>query len=370
MYCPICNNLGVSLYKNDLQFNQYYVKELIYVPFDFCYCKFCHHCYRGNKFTYNISDIYINQPQTNISVNYKMNVRVKNIIKDIGLDNIVDKRILEVGGGSGELTYHISTYAKTVDYLEPGKIVNNLIFPSNVNIINNFFDSNLDLSKYDLIIFKQVLEHFDNYSLLNNLENFNGLIYIEVPSLDWILSNCSIADIHHQHINYFSPNSLKLLLKKYNFHIRNFGTLLDGHDFYCVFDKSSNNIFDFVNFNNDVKLLEFKFNEQIKQFTLFSFQNKFILYGATAQALSWVNFSNNNLLYLIDDNLNLNNNFMYNKINKFEIINFHNLQLNNNIPVLISAYLHETNILKKLIALNNVINIFSLYPSNFLKRIN
>lgn len=54
---------------------------------------------------------------------------------------------------------------------------------------------------------RHVLEHiYDTYNFLLELKKHSdktSIIYIEVPSLEYINDNCTFFDLYYEHINYF-----------------------------------------------------------------------------------------------------------------------------------------------------------------------
>jgi methyltransferase family protein len=71
---------------------------------------------------------------------------------------------------------------------------------------SRYFDASVDMQASGLIL-RHVLEHIQNpLVFLESLRDSNGgkgLIYIEVPCLDWILQRRAWYDIFYEHVNYF-----------------------------------------------------------------------------------------------------------------------------------------------------------------------
>jgi SAM-dependent methyltransferase len=65
----------------------------------------------------------------------------------------------------------------------------------------------------DLVILRHVLEHIPHpYTFLKDIADANGrqgLIYIEVPDLDWIIRHRAYYDLMYEHCNYFCASSLR-----------------------------------------------------------------------------------------------------------------------------------------------------------------
>jgi hypothetical protein len=59
----------------------------------------------------------------------------------------------------------------------------------------------------DLLTLRHVLEHIPSpWAFLDAIaaaNDYQGLLYIEVPDLDWILQNNAYFDLFHEHVNYF-----------------------------------------------------------------------------------------------------------------------------------------------------------------------
>ncbi len=59
----------------------------------------------------------------------------------------------------------------------------------------------------DLLALRHVLEHIPSpWQFLNGIaaaNGYQGLLYLEVPDLEWILAHRSYFDLFHEHVNYF-----------------------------------------------------------------------------------------------------------------------------------------------------------------------
>ena len=69
-----------------------------------------------------------------------------------------------------------------------------------------------------MIILRHTLEHISNpLDFLHNISTSNnkkGIIYIEVPTFDWIFRNKSFEDIFYEHCNYFTIDTLRMLFAR------------------------------------------------------------------------------------------------------------------------------------------------------------
>jgi len=141
-----------------------------------------------------------------------------------------DRSVLDIGSATGhflsefkksgwrttgvELSYSASKFAREILGLE---------------IINeDFFITDLDPQSYDLITMYHIIEHFlDPRAMLtkcHNLLSEDGALFIETPN--WVGIGALIRGenwshiIPPEHLNYFSPQSLELLVKSSGFHVQ------------------------------------------------------------------------------------------------------------------------------------------------------
>ena len=141
-----------------------------------------------------------------------MEKRISDTADFIG-DNLTlkPKKILEIGSGDGAIATYFDGTADYIDFVEPGAKPLAVKSPSGtrIEVIDKFFTSNVvSSSTYDLIIFKQVLEHTVNpinfiQDVVSVLQS-RGMIYCEVPNLEFILKHGATQDFHIQHVQYFT----------------------------------------------------------------------------------------------------------------------------------------------------------------------
>lgn len=105
----------------------------------------------------------------------------------------------------------------------------------NPRVQRRFFEPGIIDAASGLIL-RHVLEHIENpVDFLFQLKAANqgkGLIYIEVPCLDWICSHNAWFDIFYEHVNYFRKNDFLRIFKK----VLAIGNFFDGQYIYVVAD--------------------------------------------------------------------------------------------------------------------------------------
>lgn len=110
------------------------------------------------------------------------------------------ERLVEVGCGKGFFLEMLLAEGVDVTGFDP------TYEGDNPRVRLEYFAPGLEVSG-DGLILRHVLEHIvDPVSFLTDLRDANGgegLIYIEVPCLDWIMRNRVWFDIFYEHVNYF-----------------------------------------------------------------------------------------------------------------------------------------------------------------------
>jgi 2-polyprenyl-3-methyl-5-hydroxy-6-metoxy-1,4-benzoquinol methylase len=190
-------------------------------------CNNCKHIFQYEQFNdKTLSFLYESDTQNN-SFDDRRDVRVylKNLkkrqqflldtINSLSFSNEKKLNILDVGGGSGEISECLvergSVYLADVSANKP-------INAQMIKIPKMFSEVNLDV-KFDVIIMNHVLEHvFSPMSFLmkaNTLLTDRGVIIIEVPFELYTPFFKRIGD--WKHVVYFSSMSLRNFLKKSGF---------------------------------------------------------------------------------------------------------------------------------------------------------
>jgi len=147
------------------------------------------------------------------------------------------KAILEIGCGKGLFLELLRSRNMNVTGLDPA-------YEGHAPyIIREPFSASLGLTG-KVIVLRHVLEHIANpfwfLEKIAKANGGNGLIYIEVPCLNWIVENQAWYDIFYEHVNYFRLSDFR----------RIFGTIIDsgrlfgGQYIYVVADLASMGIDD------------------------------------------------------------------------------------------------------------------------------
>ena len=126
--------------------------------------------------------------------------------------NLKNKKVLEIGCYDGYfLSLLHDNYSCNVIGCDPSpgsKIAKEI----GIEVINDYFSPDLFDETFDIIVLRGVVEHIINpISFLKAVEKVtteNGIIAIEVPNVRYSLRNGVIGDFFHEHISYFTKDSL------------------------------------------------------------------------------------------------------------------------------------------------------------------
>lgn len=136
--------------------------------------------------------------------------------------------VLEVGSNDGMFLSEIKEYG---DYdcigIEPNKVACAQARGKGLTVINRFFEDALNHelaeSSVQVVVARQVLEHIQDVALFlksaNKLLDIGGLICIEVPNTDIALTTGDVSCLWEEHVNYFTPDSLRNALESFGFEI-------------------------------------------------------------------------------------------------------------------------------------------------------
>lgn len=148
------------------------------------------------------------------------------------LANIQSKRnvLVDVGGGNGLFLESLDSagggFEKYIN-VEPSNEGANLTLERGFDVFNGFIeDFDLDL-KVDLITAFELIEHlFNPMTFLNKISSLldiNGIFILTTPNIEGfdllLLGNKSDNIAAPNHLNYFNPQSIEILLEKCGFEI-------------------------------------------------------------------------------------------------------------------------------------------------------
>ena len=230
--------------------------------------------------------------------------------------------VVEAGSNDGTFLKEIKNFSKSkVLGVDPSKNISNIASKKKLDTFLGYFNFNnskLIRNKYgkaDIIYGANVFNHVDNnldfLEGANHLLSDNGVLVLEVPDLNSLISKVGFDTIYHEHRHYYSEKSLNKILKQKKFYIFKIEKISYMAGSIRVFAKKNKNKFK-KNFTS-VSLSDFKvFKKKIKYVSqeIVSFVkdknlNKIKVFGLGAATkgntlLNYCKFTEKNISYILD----------------------------------------------------------------------
>ena len=131
---------------------------------------------------------------------------LKEVLSLLNSFGIKGKKVVEVGCGKAVFfDILIEEGIDCIGFDPTYEGVNNLIK-------KEYFDESQSNINADVVIMRHTLEHIPNpFSFLHTIakaNNYTGMLFVEVPTFDWIANKNAFWDIFYEHCNYFTEQSL------------------------------------------------------------------------------------------------------------------------------------------------------------------
>lgn len=217
----------------------------------------------------------------------------------------IDSKLIEIGCGKGLFLNLMKNGGYNIIGFDPTYEGNDK------SIIKDYFTEKYNTNA-DFLILRHTLEHIkDPFSFLHLIakaNNYNGKIYIEVPTFDWISERSSFWDITYEHCNYFTEVTLSSFFEK-----SQTGKLFGEQYIYIIAELAD--LKDKIIEIENLKIPQiFMFNEKV------GFYNQFLLklesvaiWGGATKSLLFLNQcdpNKNKVDFVIDINPAKQNKFM------------------------------------------------------------
>ena len=334
---PLANNLENKITKS----NKY--------PLELNLCKSCFNC----QLSISVSSIKLFNKylyKSSISKNFILhfsNAAIK-YIKNFKLNK--NSFILDIGSNDG---IGLNSYKKqkfiNLFGIEPATNLANITKKLGIKTYNAFLNKNLSnklKDKFHLITASNVFAHVSNIKqftvCVEKMLKKDGIFIIEVQYLYRMLKDLSFDNIYHEHVNYWSVNSLNTFLSKMNMKIFNVEEINTHGGSIRIYVKKENNkkikisrsVKKFINKENKYEINNIQtykiFEKKVllkrkmtikKLSKIHSSKKKVVGFGAPAKATTLINFYKLHKFidYIIDDNIIKKNKFIPNT--KIQILN-------------------------------------------------
>ena len=233
-------------------------------------------------------------------------------------------RLLEIACFDGYILKELARKDWDVYGCDPSPSINNAIkMFGKKKIKKTFFSSTTYPKKYfDVVIFRNLLEHIYDlneflYNVNQSLKN-DGKIFIDVPNLKEIIKLGGFGLFFHQHISYFSLETIARLLGNNGFKVNKF---FEGNpNLFIEAVKVSKNNVSSSNFYKIKKIkVILKRNSEIMKTKILSYFkqkniNKIILFGASALSTTLISMLNKKeqkkIVLVVDNDKQKHNKFL------------------------------------------------------------
>ena len=309
---------------------------------------------------------------TNAPVNQSMFDRRKKIMDFLSADGDLSLNVLEVGAGSGALATIFVESKNRVTVVEPEPTLDiNRLEKLGIRVIQDVWPTSQPISeKFDLILCVQVLEHTERpREFLLELAKYikdDGRIYLEVPSGDWVKMHGSAADVHFPHWNYFTETMIQKLAAECNLNISERCELVNGRDIGYILQHVA--IKSDYSFQVPLQAFEIdKLEESLEiansQITKWNTSINYAFYGTNSQSQAAFGLLTGcKPKFIFDDTPSYRGSFAYSSQFRFPILEPSLDHLKEVDAVLISVYIHDEAIAKKIREMGFSGEIYSLRP--------
>lgn len=190
----------------------------------------CHACHFVFNASFNIAHMHYDEHYQNEQAHSGFFQDYLSSIVDLFTRSAFNnKKIIEIGCGKGYFLELLVEQGFNVTGFDPAYT------GSNTRVIKDYFNKHYSALAAEVIVLRHVLEHIEQpLDFLHDIAsavNYDATIYIEVPSLEWIIQHNAFWDIFYEHCNYFSLASLGSL-----FGHSEQGLLFNGQYMYVIAD--------------------------------------------------------------------------------------------------------------------------------------
>jgi len=151
------------------------------------------------------------------------------------------KTVLEIGCGGCVMLSRLKSLGYEVTGIDSSPFAFNEGARKGIRVIQDFFPTKKLTDKFDLIFHVDVLEHIDDFvGFLKNQHNQledDGFLVVNVPDASDSIEVGDISFAMHQHLNYFSEESLKSVLESSGFEVLSVERAGYGGSIYAIAEK-------------------------------------------------------------------------------------------------------------------------------------
>jgi len=199
-------------------------------------CGSCGHIYNAAFDPGRADDLYAALVLTNMPVSPSMLQAIESTAQYI-LGHAKKRPLaLEIGGGGGALSLRLSRDAEEMHMVEPSRALSaDRFHGTGVTFHRSMFPTPVLVGRrFDVIVCRQVLEHIPDpqpfLAAMRAHVSGDGVAYVEVPSAEYIEQAGSLVDFHYPHVHFYHRPHLEALLARTGFAVIDIVDVKDGHD--------------------------------------------------------------------------------------------------------------------------------------------
>lgn len=284
--CPICLSgetekffclRNSPLLQNVLFQTENEAKAIERVNVNFMYCSNCHFVFNPqfHESKVDYTEKYNNNQMASKKYRQYIDELTDKVIHECKLNS--KSRILEIGCGSGYFLYQLHKKLKNQNIFGYDPAYNGKYGMSGF-IKKSYFKAKED-ETFDLIILRHVLEgllNFDDVLItITSAMIRHTQLFIETPSLDYIIENKDISLMYHEVARYYSVRAIQCLLNKFGLELRQTYLLFNG-----------NNLGVFACKHHDVRIIH-EISAKLERFEkIVSQYKKVVIWGISGRAIS------------------------------------------------------------------------------------
>lgn len=182
-------------------------------------------------------DDYVNVPSLSAHAQQFQQQQARQFVQRFGLQGA---HVLEVGCGDGYFLSALQEHGARASGIEPSLRQSEIARARGLDVEIGILDKQRVLAKapFDAFVTRQVFEHVEDMrdfllSIRANLRlGAHGLV--EVPNLDKLTAEARFFDFIPEHINYFTPQTLRLALQLAGFDVLEVAPVQDGEALHAL----------------------------------------------------------------------------------------------------------------------------------------